>query len=198
MLVGAGYALVRGTSVRGLVQGVVLQHLGFDQVYFRWPGFGIGDVLLSLGVGLLVWAATGPAIRYWRSVPWVPAALEFGVTPMLVLIALLADPWSSPKLDWVKPVFIWALPLVAATRSSLRADNRNGLGHGASPVRALTGCPDRVVGLSGVGLAGRVVAVPPVPDRHCRVGGCMAFRRMVYPSAVLLGRTGPGIGNCQL
>jgi len=114
VLACAAYALAKGTSMAGLIHGLVLQHVGYDKVYFRWPEFGTDEVVLSLGVGLLLWAATGPARAFWRDAPWVPTAIGFSVAPAVLAIALLAGPWEGPTFDWLKPVFTWCVPLVAA------------------------------------------------------------------------------------
>jgi hypothetical protein len=108
LLVCAGYALARGTSVAGLIQGLVLQHVGFDRAFSRWPSFEPEEVVLSLGLGLAAWVATGPGRDFWQEAPCVPTFVRISVAPLTVLLTLLAGPESNPA-------FVWCLPLAVAT-----------------------------------------------------------------------------------
>jgi hypothetical protein len=114
----AGYALVTGTSGAGLIRGLVLQHAGFDRVFFRWPAFRMGDVLYSLGLASAVWAATGSGHGDWRKAPWVPAAVKCSVAPLMVLAAC----WVGPDIG---PIFVCYLPLVVATAYPLPRQPRS-------------------------------------------------------------------------
>jgi hypothetical protein len=108
VLLCAGYALAKGTSPAGLIQGLVLQHLSFEQAFFRWPAFGMEAVVPSLGLALGAWFVTGPGRDLWQKAPWVPALVKVATAPFLLLVALLAGPF-------INPAFVWCLPLLAAT-----------------------------------------------------------------------------------
>jgi hypothetical protein len=112
LLAGTAYALATGTSAAGLLRGLVLQHLGFDQIFFLWPPFDLEDVLLSVGLAWLVWMATGPGRRFWQGSPWVPALLKLSVAPLMVVTALTVG-------LAVSPTFVWFLPLVVAAAQLL-------------------------------------------------------------------------------
>ena len=109
LLVCAGHALARGTSVAGLMQGLVLQHVVYDQVFSRWRAFGIEDVVLSLCLAFAAWVAIELGRDFWQKAPWIPTVLKISVAPLMILIALRADP------EIIDPAFVWCLPLVAAT-----------------------------------------------------------------------------------
>ncbi len=108
LLACAAYALATGTSPAGLLHGLVLQHIGFDQVFYMVPRFGLDDVLLTVSIAGLVWVATGPGKGIWKDTPWVPALVKFSVAPFMVAIALVVG------LS-VSPIFVWCLPLLVAT-----------------------------------------------------------------------------------
>jgi hypothetical protein len=108
VLACAGYALAKGTSVGGLIHGLVLQHVGFDRAFFRWPSFGLENVLLSLMVASVVLVATGPSRRFRQKAPWASIVAKVSVALLVLWVALLGGPWDSP-------IFVWCLLLVAAT-----------------------------------------------------------------------------------
>ena len=106
LLVCATYALATGTSFTGLARGLVLQHVGFDRLFSFFSPLANRNIVLPLAVAVGVWVATGPGRNLWRSSPWVPSALKFGVAPFMVLATLTLAFANT---------FIWCLPLVAAT-----------------------------------------------------------------------------------
>ncbi len=99
------YALVTGTSVSGLVHGLILQHIGFERTFFVAPQFNIGGVILALGVSALVYVARQVAIRGCRQWPWIYGAITVSAIPFLVL---------AEKLTGVHGAFGYCLPAVAA------------------------------------------------------------------------------------
>jgi hypothetical protein len=108
VLVCVTYALGTGTSLAGLVQGVVLHPLAFDQVFSMWPPFELEDVVLALGLAFAVWVATGPGRTFWKAWPWLAAAAKVGAAGLLISTAVCGDAKAGRTL-------LWCLPLLVAT-----------------------------------------------------------------------------------
>jgi hypothetical protein len=117
----AGYALARGTSVAGLIHGLVGQNIGFDRLFSMWPTFGVKEVLCSLGLALVVWVMTGPGGGLWHYSRRGASIIKSAVAPLMMLAVLVAAnvdtdrPWFSSEFTWLNPAFVWLLPLVVAT-----------------------------------------------------------------------------------
>jgi hypothetical protein len=110
----AGYALLNGTSLAGLVRGMVLQNIGLDRIMFRWPAFGPEEVLFSLGLAFVVWVTTGSGWYASQIPPWLPTVVKLSLAPLLILPAVLMGLDVHPA-RMVGPGFAWVLPLTVAT-----------------------------------------------------------------------------------
>jgi hypothetical protein len=115
VLACAVYALARGTSVGGLLHGVLLQHLGYDRAFYIPPAFPLRLVLWSLVLALAVWFASGPG-RGRREAVWFSSIAKCAIAPLMVLMLAVTGPTMlSLTAPTISPAFIWCLPMVAAT-----------------------------------------------------------------------------------
>jgi hypothetical protein len=106
LLLCVAYALASGTSVGGLIQGLVLQHLHFDKAFYVSPKFGWKEVIVSLVLASAVWWATRPG-RDGQKALWISAIARCAIAPVMLVLIILMEPAISPA-------FVWCLPMVAA------------------------------------------------------------------------------------
>jgi hypothetical protein len=110
------YAKVTGSSFRGIMNGLVLQHIGFDRTFFIYSPFGLKDVLLPLGLAVVVCLVIGARNGFWQYWPWMSGVLKIAAVPAATL---------AQKVLFVQGAFGHCLPLVSATAHLLPGQPRS-------------------------------------------------------------------------